>query len=163
LAGYAVSIVLGFVGLARRGLLKSAWALALMMVHWVLLSAAAWRALLQLAYDPHGWEKTAHGLGKTSRHARLSSVATLDAVFRRKPVRARASDAASRAPRTGVARRPQTGALTTASNAARSGASSEVSRSSRATIPIVTLGSSGSTPGASTTSGGGRMRPGMDR
>jgi len=33
------------------------------------LSAAAWRALYQLIRDPFGWEKTAHGLARTSRLA----------------------------------------------------------------------------------------------
>src|SRR4051794_9968425 len=35
----------------------------------VLLSLAAWRALYQLARDPYRWEKTEHGLAKTSRMA----------------------------------------------------------------------------------------------
>jgi cellulose synthase/poly-beta-1,6-N-acetylglucosamine synthase-like glycosyltransferase len=67
--GYTVSAVLGFVGLWRRKLLGCAWALLLMPVHWLMLSLAAWRALYQLARDPHGWEKTEHGLAKTSRLA----------------------------------------------------------------------------------------------
>lgn len=91
LAGYLVSIALGFFGLARRGLTRSAWVLALVALHWVLLSLAAWRALLQLAYNPHGWEKTAHGLGRSSRRARMNSAATLAAVFRGEPYSVRAS------------------------------------------------------------------------
>ena len=47
----------------------SAWVLLLMPLHWLLLSLAAWRALYQLMRDPHRWEKTAHGLAKTSRLA----------------------------------------------------------------------------------------------
>jgi hypothetical protein len=34
-----------------------------------LLSLAAWRALFQLVHDPQRWEKTEHGLAKTSRLA----------------------------------------------------------------------------------------------
>lgn len=30
--------------------------------YWVLHSIAAWRALYQLLFDPHRWEKTPHGL-----------------------------------------------------------------------------------------------------
>jgi hypothetical protein len=39
-----------------------------------LLSLAAWRAHIQLICDPQRWEKTEHGLARTSRHqAQLSS------------------------------------------------------------------------------------------
>ena len=47
-AGYLISAVLGLIGLARRGLSRSAWVLLLMPVYWLLLSLAAWRALFQL-------------------------------------------------------------------------------------------------------------------
>jgi hypothetical protein len=40
-----------------------------MPVYWLLLSIAAWRALYQLVADPYVWEKTEHGLAKTSRLA----------------------------------------------------------------------------------------------
>jgi hypothetical protein len=80
--GYLTTIVLGVRGLARRGLLSAAWALAFVWAHWLLLSIAAWRALYQLVRNPHGWEKTEHGLARTSRLAKMSSAATLDAVFR---------------------------------------------------------------------------------
>jgi cellulose synthase/poly-beta-1,6-N-acetylglucosamine synthase-like glycosyltransferase len=67
--GYIVSIVLGLLGLFRRGLMGCAWALILIPVYWVLLSLAAWRALFQLIRDPYRWEKTEHGLARTSRLA----------------------------------------------------------------------------------------------
>jgi hypothetical protein len=38
-----------------------------MPVYWLLLSIAAWRALLQLIRDPYVWEKTEHGLARSSR------------------------------------------------------------------------------------------------
>lgn len=100
LAGYVVSITFGFLGLARRGLWKSTWALVFVIPHWMLLSAAAWRALFHLAWNPYGWEKTTHGLGKSSRRARLNSSATLEALFRRElsaPGRARPGAPPSRA------------------------------------------------------------------
>ena len=81
-AGYLISIVLGVRGLARRGQLSSAWALALVPLHWLLLSLAAWRALYQLVRDPQRWEKTEHGRARTSRLARMSSASVLGAVFR---------------------------------------------------------------------------------
>ncbi len=82
--GYLVSIGLGWLGLARRGLSADAWVLALTPVHWLLISAAAWRALHQLIVAPYVWEKTAHGL---ARHSRLdeetaSSVAELELYLR---------------------------------------------------------------------------------
>jgi hypothetical protein len=69
LLGYFVSIVLGLIGLFRRRLLGCAWALIFIPVYWVMLSIAAWRALLQLVLDPYRWEKTEHGLARSSRLA----------------------------------------------------------------------------------------------
>ncbi len=56
-AGYAASTTLACVGLARRGLLRCAWVLALTPLHWLLLSLAAWRALIQLVVTPYRWER----------------------------------------------------------------------------------------------------------
>ena len=36
------------------------WAL-LAPLYWVLMSMAAWKALIQLCYKPFYWEKTVHG------------------------------------------------------------------------------------------------------
>jgi cellulose synthase/poly-beta-1,6-N-acetylglucosamine synthase-like glycosyltransferase len=66
-SGYLISAALGLIGLARRRLLGCAWALLLMPLYWLLLSVAAWRALFQLMRDPYRWEKTEHGLARTSR------------------------------------------------------------------------------------------------
>jgi len=68
-SGYASTIILDLIGLKRRGLLGHAWVLALTPLHWLLLSLAAWRALFQLLYAPQYWEKTEHGLARTSRVA----------------------------------------------------------------------------------------------
>ena len=67
--GYASTIALDVVGLRRRRLLAYGWVLLLTPLYWFLLSVAAWRALFQLLYDPQGWEKTEHGLARTSRLA----------------------------------------------------------------------------------------------
>jgi cellulose synthase/poly-beta-1,6-N-acetylglucosamine synthase-like glycosyltransferase len=75
--GYATSVALGAAGLLRRGLLTHVWVLLLVPVHWLLLSLAAWRALYQLIRDPYRWEKTEHGLARTSRvrrRARITNV-----------------------------------------------------------------------------------------
>jgi hypothetical protein len=70
--GYVASMVLGLLGLFRRGLLGYAWALVLIPIYWILLSLAAWRALFQLVRDPYRWEKTEHGLARTSRLAQYN-------------------------------------------------------------------------------------------
>jgi cellulose synthase/poly-beta-1,6-N-acetylglucosamine synthase-like glycosyltransferase len=67
--GYASSAFLGWLGLKRRKLLTTAWVLVLTPLHWLLLSLAAWRALIQLIVSPYVWEKTEHGLAKNSRRA----------------------------------------------------------------------------------------------
>jgi hypothetical protein len=67
LCGYASTILPNAVGLKRRGLLANAWVLVSAPIYWLLLSIAAWRALLQLLYAPQRWEKTEHGLARTSR------------------------------------------------------------------------------------------------
>jgi glycosyltransferase XagB len=72
LSGYISTIALDVIGLRRRGLLAHAWVLVLTPLYWFLLSLAAWRALFQLLYDPQRWEKTEHGLARTSRLAGLA-------------------------------------------------------------------------------------------
>ena len=67
--GYLTSAFLGWLGLLRRGLLSTAWALLFTPAHWLLLSLAAWRALCQFVIAPYAWEKTEHGLAKHSRLA----------------------------------------------------------------------------------------------
>ena len=79
LAGYASTIMLEANGLGRRGLLRHGWALLFTPVYWFLLSWAAWRALYQLLRDPQRWEKTEHGLAKTSR---LNGTQLLEAAHR---------------------------------------------------------------------------------
>lgn len=65
-SGYIASGLLAFTGMKRRGSLTSAWVLLLLPVYWLLLSAAAWRAVWKLATAPHQWEKTAHGVVRRS-------------------------------------------------------------------------------------------------
>lgn len=70
--GYCLSGLLGFIGLSRRRLLRSAGYLLLLPFYWLLLSIAAWRAVFQLIRSPYRWEKTDHGLARTSRQAAVS-------------------------------------------------------------------------------------------
>lgn len=67
ISGYIASGLLALVGMRRRGLLSSAWVLLLIPIYWLLLSAAAWRAVWKLITVPHEWEKTAHGIARRKR------------------------------------------------------------------------------------------------
>jgi cellulose synthase/poly-beta-1,6-N-acetylglucosamine synthase-like glycosyltransferase len=64
-AGFASTVLIGLMGLSRRGRLRSGWVLAATPFYWACLSIAAWRALWQLWRDPYRWEKTEHGLTQT--------------------------------------------------------------------------------------------------
>jgi cellulose synthase/poly-beta-1,6-N-acetylglucosamine synthase-like glycosyltransferase len=66
-AGFASTVLIGLMGLARRDRLRSGWILALTPCYWACLSLAAWRALYQLWRDPYSWEKTEHGLTPSQR------------------------------------------------------------------------------------------------
>lgn len=58
--GYATFLLLGWRTLERRDR-RSFWKLVLFTpFYWLMLSAAAWRALWQLCRKPHLWEKTPH-------------------------------------------------------------------------------------------------------
>ena len=76
--GYLSSAILGWLGLSRRGLLSSAWVLLLTPLHWIFLSVAAWRALHQLFAAPFAWEKTEHGLARSSHRATRLANALVD-------------------------------------------------------------------------------------
>lgn len=76
--GYLSSAAIGWLGLSRRGLRSSGWVLVLTPLHWMLLSIAAWRALYQLFTAPFAWEKTEHGLARSSRRATRLAKALAD-------------------------------------------------------------------------------------
>jgi hypothetical protein len=62
-AGYATSIAVGAASVWRRGRPHLMLSALVMPLCWLLVSAAAYRALWQLATDPYRWEKTEHGEG----------------------------------------------------------------------------------------------------
>jgi cellulose synthase/poly-beta-1,6-N-acetylglucosamine synthase-like glycosyltransferase len=82
-SGFASTVLIGLMGLARRGRLRSGWVLALTPFYWACLSIAAWRALGQLWCDPYRWEKTEHGLTQ-SRPSTATASATAHPVRRRR-------------------------------------------------------------------------------
>jgi cellulose synthase/poly-beta-1,6-N-acetylglucosamine synthase-like glycosyltransferase len=63
-AGYLASMALGLLAVRRRGYRSLLWQIPLMPLYWLLISAAAYRALWQFATAPFEWEKTEHGLGR---------------------------------------------------------------------------------------------------
>ena len=75
--GFMSTVVIGLMGLARRGKLRAGRVLARTPLYWACLSIAAWRALWQLWRDPYRWEKTEHGLTQS----RQSSAAPLAQVM----------------------------------------------------------------------------------
>jgi len=78
LAGNVVMIALNMLAVVRRRIYRLAvWAL-FTPVYWLLHSFAAWRALVQLAYDPFYWEKTPHGLAPVEVLYRTTSPYALE-------------------------------------------------------------------------------------
>ena len=70
LAGVLAMTYPGFVAISRRGWGIRLWPYAaLMPVYYLLVSVAACRGLVELALDPDRWNKTEHGLARTSRAA----------------------------------------------------------------------------------------------
>jgi cellulose synthase/poly-beta-1,6-N-acetylglucosamine synthase-like glycosyltransferase len=69
--GFGTAIALGAIGADRRGLGHLVRWLPSVPVYWLLSSVAMWRATFQLLMAPYLWEKTEHGLAKTSRSGLL--------------------------------------------------------------------------------------------
>lgn len=65
--GYGATALCTMVGMRHRRLPGMWRVLPLIPLYWLMLSAAAWRALFQLIAAPARWEKTEHGLARTSR------------------------------------------------------------------------------------------------
>ena len=59
--GFGSAVLVGLIAVARRRL-GLAWSALAMPLYWLMVSAAAYRALWQLITAPHYWEKTSHGL-----------------------------------------------------------------------------------------------------
>ena len=60
-AGYVPLAVLAWRGLSYRGVPNKLRVLAWTPLHWLLQSAAAWRAASELTHAPFHWNKTEHG------------------------------------------------------------------------------------------------------
>ncbi|MEH3119216.1 MAG: glycosyltransferase [Methylorubrum populi] len=71
IGGFAAIWLPGLVGCLRRGWRDLLPFVALLPLYHVLVSLAAWLAVLELLRDPHRWNKTEHGLARTSRTGAL--------------------------------------------------------------------------------------------
>jgi glycosyltransferase XagB len=69
--GLAALILPALLGCARRGWGDLARSAPSMPVYFLLVSLAAWLALIELVRAPVRWNKTQHGLARTSRSGRL--------------------------------------------------------------------------------------------
>ena len=63
-SGYSLSILAGMAAATNRGLRPLILSSLTMPIYWLLISAAAYRALFQLFSRPFHWEKTNHGLSR---------------------------------------------------------------------------------------------------
>jgi hypothetical protein len=72
-SGFLSTIVVGLLGLARRGELRHGVVLALTPLYWLCLSLAAWRALAHFVLCPYRWEKTTHGVARRAAHPNARS------------------------------------------------------------------------------------------
>ncbi len=71
LLGGAAIFVPAFVGLHRRRLWRLLPWVPMLPFYYVLVSLAAWRGLWELVMAPFRWNKTSHGLARTSRSGAL--------------------------------------------------------------------------------------------
>lgn len=60
IAGYVSAMALAAIATMRNGRSRLSPYVLLMPIYWLLISFAAWRAMVQLAVAPHFWEKTEH-------------------------------------------------------------------------------------------------------
>lgn len=63
-SGYIGSAALAYAGMKRRKPVATGLFLFTIPVYWMMLSLAAWCAVLELIFRPHYWQKTEHGLAQ---------------------------------------------------------------------------------------------------
>lgn len=72
-AGFVAIMLPALVGIRRRGLVRLLPWLMLLPVYYALMSFAAWRAVWELMRAPFHWNKTTHGLARTTRTGALTT------------------------------------------------------------------------------------------
>lgn len=75
-AGFVAIMAPAYTALCRRGWLSRLWPfIALLPFYFALNTVAAWRGLFELAFAPSYWNKTEHGLSRTSRSGLFKATA----------------------------------------------------------------------------------------
>ncbi|WP_296585271.1 glycosyltransferase [Xanthobacter sp.] len=74
--GYAGAAATMTVGLGRRGIRPGWRTVASIPFYWLLLSVAAWRAVIELIRRPYHWQKTEHGAARRGGGGGLRSSAS---------------------------------------------------------------------------------------
>jgi cellulose synthase/poly-beta-1,6-N-acetylglucosamine synthase-like glycosyltransferase len=83
-AGFVAITAPAVTALRRRGWLARLWPfVAVLPLYFGLMTVAAWRGLFELALKPFRWNKTEHGLARTSRTGRITT--NLATLARRRP------------------------------------------------------------------------------
>jgi glycosyltransferase XagB len=67
IAGFTGTMAIAAIAITRAGSVSLAPYVLLMPVYWLLVSWAAWRAVVQLIVAPHFWEKTEHSARRRRR------------------------------------------------------------------------------------------------
>jgi hypothetical protein len=83
LFGLVSTVWLVILGMSRRKLLSLWPYLPLLAPYYFLMSVAAWLAVHDLVLRPFHWDKTEHGLARSSRKATLAIAARAAALKRR--------------------------------------------------------------------------------
>lgn len=78
ISGYSLSILAGMIAAKRRGFISLMADTLTMPAYWLLISASAVKALLQLLRRPFYWEKTVHGLSRMAPPSNQSIISLVD-------------------------------------------------------------------------------------
>ncbi|WP_454181975.1 glycosyltransferase family 2 protein [Parvibaculum sp. MBR-TMA-1.3b-4.2] len=78
ISGYSLSILAGMIAAKRRGRLSLMAHTLTMPAYWMLISAAAVKAVFQLLRHPFYWEKTVHGLSRMAPPSNQSIISLAD-------------------------------------------------------------------------------------
>lgn len=79
-AGYTLAMATGAAAVIRRRHYRLLWSVPAMPLYWLLVSASAYRALLQLMIQPFVWEKTPHrARGRVPRSPERTPVSASEA------------------------------------------------------------------------------------
>jgi cellulose synthase/poly-beta-1,6-N-acetylglucosamine synthase-like glycosyltransferase len=70
-AGYVTGMAVGAAAVIAARLPTLAWGAVTMPIYWIVISLAAYRALLQLVTAPYLWEKTDHTARSSQAHAQV--------------------------------------------------------------------------------------------